>query len=98
MDVKISKNDTTLTVVVTGNLNTQTAPSLENNLIKELNETIHEVVFDFSNLEYISSAGLRVLLVTTKKIKDGKVTIKNAKEDIIEIFNMTGFNAFLNIE
>ena len=81
-----------------GRLDTTTAPELE----KELRESlagVSELVLDFAGLEYISSAGLRVLLSTQKAMKNqGKMKIKNVNETILEIFEVTGFSDILTIE
>ena len=87
-----------LTVFVEGRLDTVTAPQLET----ELNASItgvKELVLDFEKLEYISSAGLRVLLSAQKKMNvQGKMTVKNVNETISEIFEVTGFSDILTVE
>ncbi len=86
------------TISLEGRLDTTTAPELE----KELNEivdTIKELVFDFDLLEYISSAGLRVLLAAQKKMNNlGTMKIINVKPEIMEVFEITGFTSILTIE
>lgn len=87
-----------LTVAVEGRLDTTTAPALESELADAL-EGISELVIDMKDLEYISSAGLRVLLSLQKKMnKQGSMVIKNVCEDIQEIFEVTGFVDILTIE
>ena len=87
-----------LTVALEGRLDTTTAPDLE----KELNASydgVTELEFDFADLDYISSAGLRVLLAAQKKMnKQGGMVIHNAKKEILEIFEVTGFSDILTIE
>lgn len=89
---------TELNVKVIGRLDTTTAPELE----KELSESIsgiEKLVLDFSELEYLSSAGLRVILQAQKIMnKQGKMVIRNVNETIMEIFDVTGFVDFLTIE
>lgn len=86
-----------LTVSLTGQLDTVTAPELEASLTDL--SGITEVIFDFEKLEYVSSAGLRVLLATHKTmLKNGKMVIKNVNESIMEVFEITGFTDVFDIE
>ena len=97
--MKISKrlDGTALTISVEGRLDTTSAPELETELASSLNE-ITELSFDFAGLEYISSAGLRVLLSAQKKfVSKATVIILNANDDIKEIFDVTGFADILDI-
>lgn len=80
-----------------GRLDSITAPDLE----KELEENLpgaEELVIDFDGLEYISSAGLRVLLAAKEMMGDKPFVIKNVNEVIRDVFDVTGFSSFLNIE
>lgn len=81
-----------------GRLDTVTAPDLE----KALNESLsgkEELILDFAGLEYISSAGLRVLLSAQKVMnRQGKMTLRHVNETIMEIFEVTGFSDILTIE
>lgn len=87
-----------LNMVLMGRLDTTTAPDLEKE-IKECIEGVEKLVFDFSSLEYISSAGLRVLLSAQKIMnKQGEMIVKNASDDVKEIFEVTGFSDILTIE
>ncbi len=80
-----------------GRLDTVTAPELESALKEILNQT-NDLTFDFVNLNYISSAGLRVLLSAQKTMNSqGKMTVKNVNETIMEIFEVTGFSDILTI-
>ena len=98
MEIKKSLNGNELNIELLGRLDAVTAPQLE----KELNSSLNDIkilTFDFANLEYIASAGLRVLLVAQKRMnKQGSMTIKNVSEEVREVFDMTGFINFLNIE
>jgi len=98
--MKISKtlNDDELTLAISGELNTTTYQELEDVVKNSLNG-IKKLVFDFKELEYISSAGLRVLLVS-KKLMDqqGKLVVKNANSSVKEIFDITGFTNILDFE
>ena len=79
-------------------MDTSTAPQLEEAINRDI-EKITDLSFDFANLEYISSAGLRVLLSTQKVMnKQGKMIIKNVSEEVMEIFDVTGFSDILTIE
>ncbi len=98
MQIDQLKEGTTLTMKVSGRLDTMTAPQLENEITGHL-DGITEFIMDFSDLEYISSAGLRVLLVTTKMMKGkGRFVIRNINETVKEIFEVTGFMDILNVE
>lgn len=96
--MKIDKdlNGSELTIKLEGRLDTITSPELE----KELGDLngINSIVFDFENLDYISSAGLRTLLSCQKKIKiQGTMVIKNVKSEIKDVLDMTGFSDILTI-
>ena len=89
---------TSLTLVLEGRLDTMTAPQLESELRSSI-DGIDKLFLDFTSLEYISSAGLRVLLSTQKMMnKQGSMVIRNVNEDVMDIFNITGFADFLTIE
>ncbi len=96
----INKNveDSKLTFTLEGRLDTTTSPELEAEYSTSL-EGVTELVFDFEKLEYISSAGLRVLLSAQKIMnKQGSMVIRNASEEVKEIFDVTGFSDILDIE
>ena len=98
MTITKNKEGSKLTVTLAGRLDTTTSPQLEDE-IKDEFEDIKELVFDISELEYISSAGLRVLLFAQKKMNtQGSMVIKGANEEIMEIFEVTGFVDILTIE
>ena len=87
-----------LTITLTGRLDTTTAPQLENELKSSLNG-VDNLVLDFAALDYLSSAGLRVLLAAQKQMnKQGSMVVRNVNETIAEIFDVTGFSDILNIE
>lgn len=91
-------NGTDAVVALEGRLDTTTAPQLENEL-KSFIDSITSLVFDFEKLEYISSAGLRVLLTAQKLMsKQGSMKLINVKDDVNEIFEVTGFSDILTIE
>lgn len=96
MTIDIKKNVEETILEITGRLDTITAPALD----KTINENLGEcksLIFDLKNLEYISSAGLRVLLATHKKMK-GALKLKNVQESVMEVFEITGFADILVIE
>lgn len=100
MSLKIEKQSegTKDTVLLSGRLDTTTAPELEDFMEKELKDT-QELVFDLTDLEYISSAGLRVLLKVQKYMnKKGDFKLTHVSEVIEEIFEITGFSDILTIE
>lgn len=95
----ISKNleGSKLEILLEGRLDTTTSPSLEAEL-KQSVDGIAELVFDFAKLEYISSAGLRILLAAQKVMnKQGSMVVKNVNEVIAEVFEVTGFSDILTI-
>ncbi|MEE3466981.1 MAG: STAS domain-containing protein [Eubacterium sp.] len=90
--------DGALTLSLEGRLDTTTAPDLEN-VVKSDLDGVTTLNVDMLKLEYISSAGLRVLLSAQKVMnKQGSMVIKNASDDVKEIFDVTGFSDILNIE
>lgn len=96
----INKNveDKKLTVSLEGRLDTNTAPELEEELKTSL-DGVTDFVIDMEQLQYISSAGLRVLLSAQKVMnKQGTMVIKNCSDDIMEIFEVTGFVDILTIQ
>lgn len=98
MTINQNKNGSKLVLKVEGRLDTITAPQLDAEVKNSLNG-ITKLEFDFSKLEYISSAGLRVLLSAQKIMnKQGSMVIHGASEAIIEIFDVTGFVDILTIE
>ena len=98
MTVDFKKNGSALTVAVGGRLDTVTAPELEGELSPQL-DGINNLVLDFSGLDYISSAGLRVLLTLHKLMLDqGKMKVTGIHEAVFEIFEVTGFSDILDIE
>lgn len=97
MTIKKELNGKELAVALEGRLDTITAPELETELKGSL-DGVEKLTLDFSKLEYISSAGLRVLLSTQKRMKtQGDMTVSNVNETIMEIFEVTGFNDILTI-
>jgi len=98
MTIQKTVNGTELKFELTGRLDTTTAPQLEA-AVKESIANVENLVMDFAALEYISSAGLRVLLSTQKIMnKQGKMVIRNVNETIMEVFEITGFADVLTIE
>ena len=98
--MKISKtqNGNELTVALEGRLDTITAPELESELKASL-DGVTALTLDFAKLDYIPSAGLRVLLSAQKTInRQGSMKVKNVNETITEIFEVTGFSDILTIE
>ena len=99
MNLTSSKNENILTVSVQGSIDTVTAPELDKYLQENI-EGITELVFDFSAVDYISSAGLRVVMMANQNMEecDGSLTVRNVNEDVMEVFEMTGFDSLLNFE
>ena len=98
LNINKNKEGSKLTVAVEGRLDTTTAPELEAALKEDI-VGVEELVIDLANLEYISSAGLRVLLAAQKiMMKQGKMVVTNPNDVISEIFEVTGFRDILTIE
>ena len=98
MTIKKIPDGNKLTAEIEGRIDTTTAPEFENELKGSI-EGVTELVLDFGNVKYISSAGLRVLLSLHKQLtKQGEMKLVNVSEDIMEIFEVTGFSDILTIE
>ena len=98
LNINISKEDAKVSAVLEGRLDTVTSPDLEKELDAAL-EGAEELVLDFEKLEYISSAGLRVLLANQKRMnKQGSMKLVNVNDTIMGIFEVTGFSEILTIE
>lgn len=97
MKIEKKLDGNTLVFALDGRLDTTTAPELENE-IGDL-DGVEELIFDMEKLEYISSAGLRVILKAQKIMNEkGSMKLKNVGESIMEVFEITGFSDFLTIE
>lgn len=98
MNINKQENGTELIISLEGRLDTATSPQLE----AELRESVDNksaLIFDFAGVEYVSSAGLRVLLSARKIMKEkGKMKLKNVSETVMEVFEITGFCDILDIE
>lgn len=102
MTVKVLKNKSNkrrAVLYVSGRIDTNTAPELEKFIGDKL-EGLKEMVLDFTKADYISSAGLRVLLATHKNLRNqkGKLIIKNPSDAVEEVLHITGFDRFMNIQ
>ena len=98
MNIKLDSIGSKIKIALEGRLDTNTAPELEKTI--DGLDKVTELDFDFSNLVYISSAGLRVLLAAQKKMNasDGKMVVCNPNELISEVFEATGFDEILDIK
>ena len=98
MTLNINKNENTATIEIVGRLDTVTAPALDKMINEEL-EGVTALTLDMNALEYISSAGLRVILTAQKKMqKIGSMKLIGVCEAVMEVFEMTGFADILTIE
>ena len=98
MNINQIKNENKLTLAIEGRIDTKTAPQLEKTLAEVL-DGIKELTFDFTDVSYISSAGLRVLMSAQIRMNEqGRMTVIHANEDLMEIFEITGFTEILTIE
>ena len=98
MMIEIKKNVDNTIVEIIGRLDTTTAPSLERTLSEDMRE-VKNLILDFKGVEYISSAGLRVLLKAQKMMQQvGSMKVINVCEDVMEVLEITGFADILTIE
>ena len=98
MTIEIKKNAEETIIEIVGRLDTITAPALDKTINEDIGET-KNLVLDVKGMEYISSAGLRVLLAAQKKMqKIGSMKLTNVCEEVMEVFEMTGFADILVIE
>ena len=98
MNIEQKKDGKALVLALAGRLDTVTAPELEAALNDAL-AGVEELTFDFEKLDYISSAGLRVLLAAQKTMnRQGSMKVIHANEMILEIFDVTGFSDILTVE
>ncbi len=98
MTIEIKKNQTETIIEIAGRLDTITAPALDKTINEDIGDT-KNLVLDVKGMEYISSAGLRVLLASQKKMqKIGSMKVINVCEAVMDVFEMTGFADILVIE
>ena len=98
MTVEIKKNNQETIIEIVGRLDTITAPALDKTINEDIGDT-KNLVLDVKEMEYISSAGLRVLLSAQKKMqKIGSMKVINVREEVMDVFEMTGFADILVIE
>ena len=98
MTIEIKRNAEETIIKLVGRLDTTTAPALDKTIVEDI-AGIKNLVLDVKGLEYISSAGLRVLLSAQKKMqKIGSMKVTNVREEVMEVFEMTGFADILVIE
>lgn len=98
MTIEIKRNADVTTIELAGRLDTTTAPALDKAINNDIGDT-KKLVLNVKGLKYISSAGLRVLLSAQKKMqKIGSMKVTNVCEDVMEVFEMTGFADILTIE
>ena len=98
MTITTNRNENELTIALEGRLNTLTAPYLDAKL-DEVLDGVEKLVFDLAELEYISSAGLRVLVSAYKVMQEqGEMVIRNAKPDIVDVFEVTGLDDLFELD
>ena len=98
MTIEIKRSAEVTTIELVGRLDTTTAPELDKTINEDIGDT-KNLVLDVKGMEYISSAGLRVLLAAQKKMqKIGSMKVTGVCEDVMEVFEMTGFSDILVIE
>lgn len=99
IEITVEKREKALILHLVGRLDTLSSPILEQEMSKEIEKGEKEIFLDFSRVDYLSSAGLRVLLSNSKKLKmsQGKLVIYAMTDDVMEIVKMAGFEKVLNL-
>ena len=98
MKITVTKEGTEYTFFLEGRLDTLTSPDLEDQ-VEEALQDAEKIIFDFEKLDYISSAGLRVLLGAAQEMEDhGEMIVRNLTPAVQEVFDVTGFSEAFNIE
>ena len=98
MTIEIKKCDDQVVLELSGRIDAVTAPTLDSKINENI-DLAKSLVFDFKGIEYVSSAGLRILLSAQKKMQGkGYLKLKNVCEEVMEVFEMTGFADILTIE
>ncbi|MCR5490935.1 MAG: STAS domain-containing protein [Bacilli bacterium] len=98
MTITKKQTGSELLIELDGSLNTTTAPEL-NKVLNESLDGIDSLIIDLAKVDYVSSAGLRVLLIAYKAMADeGKMVLRHVIQDVMDIFTMTGFNEIFTIE
>ena len=99
MEIKQERDGNTLTVFLTGRLDTNTSPELETHLRENMGDS-NKLIIDLENTQYVSSAGLRVFLSAHKQLAKtgGEVVIRHANEYIADVLDATGFTDFMTVE
>ena len=99
MTINNQLEGTTLTMAIEGRIDTQTAPELQKAVDASIGD-VKDLILDFSKVLYVSSAGLRVILTAQNAMdqKNGSMVIRNAAKNIVDVFKVTGFDTFLNLE
>lgn len=96
MEIMLNKEASTLSVSITGSIDTVTAPELDS-ILQKNREGITQLILDFRAVDYISSAGLRVVMMIHEAMEEqnGSLILKNVNADVMEVFEMTGFDTIL---
>ena len=99
MELKIRKESGVVVASVKGRINAVTAPDFENQVLESIGDNEKTLIINFSELEYISSAGLRVILATAKKLKakQGDILLAELKGAVKDVFELSGFHSIFNI-
>lgn len=98
MEIRKKQDGGRLEVSIEGRLDTNTAPVLQKSLEELLNDSVQEFVLDMENCDYVASSGLRAILCAQKKMNSlsGSMVVRNVVDDVMEVFEMTGFADILD--
>lgn len=99
VSLKEKKTGDLLVLYMSGRLDAVSAPPVEHRVFDFISQGEHKIILDFSNIDYLSSAGMRMLLSVTKKLKnnDGRMVICNISNNVMDILKMSGFDHILDI-
>ena len=97
MTITRKQDGNTLEIILAGRLDTATAPELKKE-VDQIPNGIKKLIFDFTDLDYISSAGLRIMLLARRAVGNGKMIIRNANELVREVFEVTDFTQLYDFE
>ena len=98
MELSISKEENNLEITLKGRLDSNTSDEFDEALSREMDEKTDKLIIDVTDIDFISSKGLRILVKASKLLKDGKVIIRNPNNAVREVFRLSGLLKVFNIE
>ena len=99
MEIIVREEGKPTVIALAGRLDTNTSPQLEQFTEELYEKGVHDIVVDMAACEFVSSAGLRVIVAMQKRaVTEGSLVFRNVQPDVMDVFNMTGFNKILTVE